>query len=58
MINKDYEFLEGILDPTVKLNKENNTISYVDSNEISIRDTLIITILSLEVIWFKKRKCA
>lgn len=38
MINKDYEFLEGILDPTVKLNKENNTISYGDSNEIPIRE--------------------
>ena len=38
MINKDCEFLEGILDPTVKLNKENNTISYGDSNEIPIRE--------------------
>ena len=55
MINKDYEYLEGILAPTVKLNKENKTISYGDSNEIPIRDTLIITILSLEVIWFKER---
>lgn len=26
MINKDYEYLEGILAPTVKLNKEHNTI--------------------------------
>ncbi|WP_336045979.1 hypothetical protein [Solibacillus ferritrahens] len=39
MINKDYEYLEEIIAPTVKLNKENNTISFGDSNEIPIRDS-------------------
>ena len=39
MINKDYEYLEGIIDPTVKLNRENNTITYGDgSYEIPLMD--------------------